>query len=531
MTRRRFIGVTAGAAMLAGCSRKASRTIPGEMVGASAQRGHRLRDGGFAAAKESERREVVIVGGGIAGLAAARALALSGVNDSVVLELEDHAGGNSSHGKNAVSEYPWGAHYVSLPASDAHEVITLYEELGLIVGRDRNGRPIYEETALVADPAERLFLFGRWQEGLIPKVGATDTDQAEYAAFAARMNEFKLARGQDGRRAFTIPVDRSSTDENFTSLDRVTMSQWLDAQGWKSEKLRWYVDYACRDDFGGSIDQVSAWAGIHYFAARDGVAANADSEVVLTWPEGNGWLEKKIRAPIADHVRTGVLAWNVEPAPNGGVLVDAFDFTKNQSVRFEAKSAIVCVPNFAARRICQPLRQRADPGFEYGTWIVANLTVSEFPGGRGFARAWDSVFYDSKSLGYVNATHQGLERVPGATILTWYTALCSGAAAAVRTEAYGRSHAEWCELILDDLRRVHPEIDPLVQRIDVCVWGHGMIRPTPGVIWGAARRQMSEPIGPIHFAHSDQSGFSIFEEAYTRGVRAAAAVAAQLKPA
>ena len=102
---------------------------------------------------------------------------------------------------------------------------------------------------------------------------------------------------------------------------------------------------------------------------------------------------------------------------------------------------------------------------------------------------------------------------------------------AERARAYERSHAEWCDLILADLRRVHPDIDSLVQRIDVWVWGHGMIRPTPGVIWGEARRRMAEPMGPIHFAHSDQSGFSIFEEAYTRGVQAAAAVAAQLKPA
>src|SRR5271169_3916302 len=103
ITRRRFIGVTAGAALMAGCSRKTSRRMPGDMVGASAQRGHRLRDGGFTAARETEKHDAVIVGGGIAGLAAARALALSGVDDSVVLELEDHAGGNSSHGGNAVS--------------------------------------------------------------------------------------------------------------------------------------------------------------------------------------------------------------------------------------------------------------------------------------------------------------------------------------------------------------------------------------------------------------------------------------------
>ena len=358
--------------------------------------------------------------------------------------------------------------------------------------------------------------------------GATDADQIEYAAFAARINEFKFARGSDGRRAFTIPVDRSSAEESFRSLDRVSMSQWLDAQGWKSEKLRWYIDYACRDDFGGSIDQVSAWAGIHYFAARDGVAANADSEVVLTWPEGNGWLEQKIRGPIANRVRTGLMAWNVEPNPAEGVWIDAYDFGKNRSIRFEAKTAIVSVPNYVARRICQPLRGASGPAFEYGTWVVANLTVDERPGGQGFAPAWDNVFFDSRSLGYVNAAHQRLERVPGATVLTWYTALCAGPAAGERTKAYERSHAEWCDLILADLRRAHADIDAHVQRIDVCVWGHGMIRPTPGLIWSEARRRLREPIGALHFAHSDLSGLSIFEEAYTNGVLAAKAVASQL---
>jgi hypothetical protein len=162
--------------------------------------------------------------------------------------------------------------------------------------------------------------------------------------------------------------------------------------------------------------------------------------------------------------------------------------------------------------------------------VVANLTVKELPAGRGFAPAWDSVFFDSPSLGYVNASHQRLDRVSGATVLTWYTALCGGPAAVERATAYERTHGQWCDLILADLRGVHPEIDSLVERIDVCVWGHGMIRPTPGLIWSETRRRMSEPIGSIHFAHSDLSGLSIFEEAYTRGVQAAAAVAAQLKP-
>jgi hypothetical protein len=55
-----------------------------------------------------------------------------------------------------------------------------------------------------------------------------------------------------------------------------------------------------------------------------------------------------------------------------------------------------------------------------------------------------------------------------------------------------------------------------------------MIRPTPGFIWGAARREAARPLGPVHFAHSDLSGLSIFEEAQWRGIAAAEAVLAAL---
>ncbi len=48
-----------------------------------------------------------------------------------------------------------------------------------------------------------------------------------------------------------------------------------------------------------------------------------------------------------------------------------------------------------------------------------------------------------------------------------------------------------------------------------------MICPRPGLMWGQARRDAAKPFGNIQFAHSDLSGFSIFEEAQYRGVLAA----------
>jgi hypothetical protein len=47
----------------------------------------------------------------------------------------------------------------------------------------------------------------------------------------------------------------------------MTMLQWCAQDGYTAQLLN-YIDYCCRDDFGLGIKEVSAWAGIHYFAAR-----------------------------------------------------------------------------------------------------------------------------------------------------------------------------------------------------------------------------------------------------------------------
>jgi hypothetical protein len=55
-----------------------------------------------------------------------------------------------------------------------------------------------------------------------------------------------------------------------------------------------------------------------------------------------------------------------------------------------------------------------------------------------------------------------------------------------------------------------------------------MIRPRPGFMWGSHRHQAQRSHGKVHFAHSDLSGFSIFEEANYQGERAAKEILARL---
>ena len=66
------------------------------------------------------------------------------------------------------------------------------------------------------------------------------------------------------------------------------------------------------------------------------------------------------------------------------------------------------------------------------------------------------------------------------------------------------------------------ELDPgLYGRVDLARYGHAMSVPAPGVRTSAALRALAEARGRVRFAHSDLSGYSIFEEAYAQGLRAA----------
>ncbi len=527
ISRRDFLAAgvisVAAACVLPRVHGSARRRFTGGIVGANSVLGHALRDGKFPPPSETAETGIVIVGSGIGGLAAARQLKRSGFDDFTLLELETRVGGNAASGKNEVSAYPWGAHYVPTPGSELTEVRELFQELGIIRGHDSGGLPIYDEEFLCADPMERLFIHGRWQEGFVPQVGISGSDQRVMDTFFAEMRRLKSARGSDGKRAFTLPLDDSSGDEEFRRLDGMTMAEYLRSKGWfNCEPLRWYVNYCCRDDYGAGVEAISAWAGVHYFASRDAQAANAPGDAVVTWPEGNGWLARQLQAGVETHIRQSCVAWNIEPEGNG-LVVDYYDATRKRSVRLRARGVVWAAPHFVAQRVLASLRAQmsGSSAAVYSPWMVANLTLDKMPAGKGMDLAWDNVIYGSDSLGYVVATHQTPQRVPVKTVITYYQPLDQDEPALARQKALARTYDEWCESIMADLLKVHPEIADHIVHLDVWLWGHGMVRPVPGFIWGNARAKMKEPAGNIVFAHSDISGISIFEEAYTRGVRAA----------
>ena len=525
LTRRELLQCFAGLAAASCSGRPAGRTLAGSIVGGAHALGHRVRDG-FRPSAPARREQagVAILGAGIAGLSAAWALERAGFRDYVVLELEDAPGGTARSGANAVSPYPWGAHYVPAPAPENRPLVALLEEIGAVSGRDAQGRPVYAEEVLCRDPQERLFFRGEWYEGLYPRVAAGAEDLAQLGSFENEMRRWAAWRDAKGRRAFAVPRSSGSDAPEVRELDALSMAAYMDAHGWTSPRLRWFVEYGCRDDFGATLRQTSAWAGVHYFAARLEEAKGEPAEL-LTWPEGNGRLVSHLAGIVGTRLRTRALVTEVDPRP-GSVEVTYFDAAAGQPAALRAGHAIFALPRFLASRLVVPWRDPPPPSLAesvYGAWMVANLTLSDRPASRGFPLAWDNVLYDSASLGYVVATHQsGRDRGP--TVLTYYLPFADDDPRKARARALGTSWEEWVRLILRDLGPAHPGLRDVLERVDVYLWGHAMVRPRPGFLWSEALASGSRPVGRLHFAHTDLSGMALFEEAQHWGIRAAEAV-------
>ncbi|MGZ6480444.1 MAG: FAD-dependent oxidoreductase, partial [Bdellovibrionales bacterium] len=452
-------------------------------------------------------------------------LAAAGEKDFSLWELEKSTGGNALWGENSTSRFPWGAHYLPLPDPKNTPLLKFLESAGAITGWSKTGLPVYNELYTCHDPQERIFDNTQWSSGLLPLQKMSDADNSELARFSALMEEFHAAKGKDGKAAFAIPVENSSQDESFLRYDAISMADYLSQNGFSSPALSWYVNYCMRDDFGTLSSDVSAWAGIHYFAARGGQAANLESHSLLTWPEGNGWLCNRLAAPIAAHIRANQVVFKIKNTPTGA-LVDAWDVREKITRRVEVEKVIFAAPRYTAFSILDGYSApEIKKAFQYSTWFIANVTLDSMPASFNNAPlSWDNIRYQSELLGYVVATHQDIKRFETGTVLTVYWPITHLRGNEARQWARQRTDREWQTDVLKELESMHPGISGAVLGIETKIWGHAMIQPRVGFFAGQARKLAQEQFGNTVFAHTDMSGISIFEHGFESGRRAAHAL-------
>jgi len=434
--------------------------------------------------------------------------------------------GNAAGGHFGDLAFPTGAHYLPVPSGESFHVREILSDLGIILRNPLAERPYYDERFLLHAPEERLLYNGKWQENILPAEGVPQPELDEQKRFFQEIDRLRQLRDAQGKRIFAIPSMLSSSDVEWQALDQMTFKVWLEKNNYHSPTLHWYLNYCCRDDFGTRYDQVSAWAGLHYFCSRSGKAENAESGAWLTWPGGLDPLAKGLAQGIPR--KPGTTYKLIRTAT--GVEAYCFTLTNGNPRTYivRAKTAICAMPLYVAARVVESIR---DFGFDaathmpsYAPWLVANFLMNDFPQELpDVPLSWDNVVYQEPGLGYVVSTHQDIRRTPPPkTVLTSYVALSHQTPAEARRWMDQASAKELLDMASADLKSAYGwKFASCVERVDITLRGHAMAVPLPQFRSNAGLKALRELTGPILFAHSDLSGFSVFEEAAWWGYRAA----------
>lgn len=542
MNRRDFLkaGFVAAAAGQTGCTWPAWSVIPPwlpiKVIRAGMEMGHRARDlRQLPKATTSQRVDTLIVGSGIAGLTAAWRLKQAGHTDVLMLDGPEWAG-NASAGvwPQTGLVYPRGAHYLPFPTPESSHVQTLLQDLAIsqptttdAVTGDSATR--YQEQDTVFAPTERLWQNGQWHDSLIPQAPKGSVAAQQLQRFLGFVESLKGQRGTDGRVIFAIPVVMSSQDPHWQALDRLSFAAWLKQQGYDATELLWFLDYSCKDDYGAGMATVSAWAGLHYFASRVHEREQHDGAPLLTWPDGLHHLAQRLaqRSQIKRLALTALRIQSKSNTDGQGATVVAMDATGHVT-QIEARRVVSAMPLHVLRHVWSGAAElglsRTTPLLPHVPWLVCNVWIDGVLGEKhGAPLSWENIIYGSPSLGYVDATHQSLRgSAEPQTVLTCYHAITDRSPTQARAWLQTASHAELLQMGLQDLLTAYgPALWGHVAGVEICVRGHAMSSPAVGSLHDPLLQRLREVDGAVLLAHSDLSGYSVFEEASYWGWQAA----------
>ncbi len=380
------------------------------------------------------------------------------------------------------------------------------------------------------EPEIGLLAGNRWRPSHFPYQIAKSQDVADYEAFRQAMYRWVEWRDDEGRPAFGRPIGWTSPSDDVRRLDAITMSEYLESIGVRSELVTWYVDNRCVDEYGCRIDEVSAWAAIQFWAQssssfRDFELPGTPGPRLLSWPQGNAFLAEGLSRPLApEQVKVGVTVVNITFRPDRAILTCLLP--DGSFTAFQSRWVIFAAPKHLVRHVMPSITATDRHEFQqvrYVPWLTAAVHVRKLPRGRGYRPAWEVLAHGAWGLGYIDNRHMDPWADDGPTVLTFYAAL-TGDVVMQRHTLLDEGWDYWARVILHELERMHPGIARLITRLDVHKWGHAMAAMTPGYLWGSTRQRMLRPYERVHFAGADVGGTPVFEQAAYRGIEAAEAI-------
>jgi len=392
--------------------------------------------------------DVVVVGGGIAGLAAAWALR---DRDVVLLEASDRLGGRVRSERRGDYWLNFGAHVFAGGGTESGRLI---EALGV------DARPVPGRLAAVSLNGK---LVSSGPVELFPlrlPLGMGDRFALARAGVKLRLAVRRyaaVARERPGEAA----AERQQRMLEF--MDDRSFSEFMG-------RLPPDVDALFRCTLtrsSGEPEQLAAGYGVGYFHLvwnrGEGLSANIVG--------GSSALTDAMAAELGARARTDATVARVTRA-DGGVVA------QSAGGEVRARAAIVAAPAYVAREIVDGLPDetaKALASIPYGPYVVGAFLTSE-PG----PAPWDDLYAlatPKRSFGMLfntaNVLRGARRRGPGGSLMVY-------AAANLARALDGLSDDEVAERFLADLLDLFPTLDGAIAETRIVRWERGLPHPTVG---------------------------------------------------
>ncbi len=469
--RRDFIKFVVAGSVAAGCpidfSLLAAQTenpSPHTVDGEDNHICHQVRDGKvFARPPASSRHDVVIVGGGVSGLAAAYMLQQ---RDFLLLEKEAHWGGNAYLMDYEGNAYATGAAFTNKSQVAYH----FAKEIGLdpLPIDDWDGSIIQGE-----------FIPDTWGDGL---------DKLPYPAAV-----------REGFKKFKKQILGIDTEKRSKELFAVPFSDFM--KGCPDEVKQWWDTYG-PSNWGAVSDETAAAIPIYELQA---IARDNRKDDRYTWPGGLGAITKKLaeilQPKFADRMQTGATTVAVVPE-NNEVQVTYMQGPELKTV--SAKAVIMATPKFITRRIVQGIPDKQSDAMQqirYIPYPVVNLIFDKPVFNKGYD-TWcpGNRFTDFVVADWVVRNQPGYKQKYN--ILTCYTPLREEERPLLLSEASARRVAA---NVLQDFQKLFggSNVDPI--EVHIYRRGHPLFMSTPG-LYTDVQPLARQPMDRVFFANTDSEG-------------------------
>jgi len=441
--------------------------------------------------KNNEKIEIAVVGGGISGITAAYRLR---DQNTQLFELSDRLGGTSAAQEFQGIQIAQGAHYdLEYPEYYGEDVLKLLEELEITEYLSWKKQWGFKDQQHMIPYFRRQQCFdnGKLRKDVIPEGILKDQFTQLMISYEGKM-----------------PLPTRLIDEEYQSLNEISFKDFLTSQIHPANDFFRFIDYHMYDDYGGNSSQVSAIAGLVYFACRPYYTKSVD---LFSPPNGNFYFaDKMLRHVSSDKIKTSHLVKSINKTGSEYEL-EVLDL-KQKEVLLIKSEQLIYAGNKHALKYIYPDQANIFAN-NYAPWMIVNLLTDQQPKEYGF---WQNEYLgeNPQFLGFIDSSVQAQSKLNGKRVLTGYYCLDEKDREYLTTiEANKEGIVAETKGYMENM--LNQKIDVDVALINVM--GHAMPIPKPGYLFKDVNN--SEQANMI-YAGVDNGRLPLIYEALDSGVMA-----------